>query len=223
MTSKPLLAIFGGTFDPIHRGHLAIATATRDRLGVDRLLLVPARQPPHKPERAITAWHHRFAMAVLASQELERIEASAVEGERAGRSFTVETLAHFRAEVGPEPPLLFVMGSDSLAELPLWKEHRRILELAHLVVAPRPGVEREAALAGLGPDLAGRVADARGRPGRPAGDIFWLGGPTVDLSGSELRRRLAAGASVEELVSPPVAAYISKYRIYPVRRNPESA
>ncbi len=223
MGSHPALGIFGGTFDPIHRGHLAMARSAVERYGLDRLLLVPAWQPPHKTDRALTEWHHRFAMAALACQNLDRVHVSAVEKMRSGMSFTVETLEHFRHRVGPEAPILFLMGSDSLAELPAWKDHTRLLELAHILVAPRPGVEREAALAALGPELARRAlreeSEQGAPPADPAGSILWLDWQPVELSGSEIRRRLEAGESIENLVPPPVAAYILQHRIYPESRS----
>jgi nicotinate-nucleotide adenylyltransferase len=216
------LGIFGGTFDPIHRGHLSMARSAVERFRLDRLLLVPAPQPPHKPDREITAWRHRYAMAVLASQDLDRVEVSDVEGSRPGPSFTVETLEHFRHQVGPQAGLFFLMGSDSLAELPLWKDHTRILDLAHVVVAPRPGIDRNEALSSLGPEMAAHVVEDGGPGGRPAGGIFWLDWEPVDISGSEIRLRLAAGEELEDVVPAPVAAYISKYRVYPVSRSSEA-
>jgi len=223
--SHPVMGIFGGTFDPIHRGHMAMASSAVQSYGLDRLILVPAWQPPHKTDRALTEWHHRFAMAALACQDLDRVHVSAVEKMRSGMSFTVETLEHFRDQVGPDAPILFLMGSDSLAELPAWKDHTRLLELAHILVAPRPGVERQAALAALGTDLARRAvlpgSEKEGRPTDPAGSILWLHWQPLEVSGSEIRHRAGAGEPVEDLVPPPVAAYILQHRIYPESRSME--
>jgi len=219
----PALGLFGGTFDPIHNGHIAMARSAVQRHGLDRLLLVPAWQPPHKTDRVLTEWRHRFAMATLACRDLDRVEVSAVEKTRSGMSFTVETLQHFRHQVGPDAPILFLMGSDSLAELPAWKDHARLLELAHILVAPRPGVERETALAALGAELAGcAVAEQSSRPGPPtdpAGSILWLEWQPRELSGSEIRRCVGAGESIEDLVPPSVTAYILQHRIYPESRS----
>jgi nicotinate-nucleotide adenylyltransferase len=226
VASPPALGIFGGTFDPIHRGHMAMARRAVERFGLDRLLLVPAWQPPHKTGRTLAAWRHRFAMAGLACQDLDRVHVSAVEKIRSGMSFTVETLEHFRGRVGPDAPIVFLMGSDSLAELPAWKDHARLLELAHILVAPRPGVERNLALAALGPDLRRRAvteSEQEGPPAGPAGSILWLDWQPLDLSGSEIRRRLGAGEPIEDLVPPPVAAYILRHRIYPESRSPQSS
>ncbi len=215
------LGIFGGTFDPIHRGHLAIATSVVEGLDLARLLLVPASEPPHKPGVAVTDFRHRLAMVAAACEPLDRIEVSAVEQERSGPSFTVDTLEYFRNQEGPKVPLVFVMGSDSLAELPLWKDHRRILELAHVLVAPRPGLRREEALAGLGPDLASRVSTHGSKAAleEPTGSILWLDWTPLDISGSRIRRMVASGEPIEELVPSSVAAYISRYRIYPEPRS----
>jgi len=221
--SQAALGVFGGTFDPIHLGHVAMARCAVERYRLDRLLLVPAWQPPHKAGRVLTEWQHRFAMAALACRDLDRVHVSAVEKMRSGVSFTVETLEHFRDRVGPDVPVLFLMGSDSLAELPSWKDHTRLLELAHILVAPRPGVERRTALEALGPELGRRAvkeeSEQEGPPAEPAGSILWLDWQPLAISGSEIRRRLSLGESIEELVPPPVAAYILQHRIYPEARS----
>ena len=211
------LAILGGSFDPIHHGHLRIATHCRERLRLDRVLLLPARVAPHKEEDAVTAWHHRMTMAGLACRGIEGIEASGLEGTRPGRSYTVDTLEHFRAAAGPDEALFFVMGTDSLADLPSWRQPERILELANLIVAARPGVERAVACAALGQDLRSRVTDAAelldGRTA-PAGSIFLADLPELDLSGSLIRRRVQEGADIGDLVPEAVAVYISRYLLY---------
>jgi nicotinate-nucleotide adenylyltransferase len=223
------LGVLGGTFDPVHGGHLAIARAAQERFAPERFLLMPAWQPPHKPGEVITPWHHRFAMAVLACQDIDGVEASAAEGLRRGPSFTVETLEALRRDLEPDDPLLFLMGADSLAELHLWKEHRRLLDLAHLVVAPRPGTDRDRIRSGLEPGLAARWvplgAEERAAGGslEPAGQIFWMEMPPVDLSGSRIRDRVRSGEPLGGLVPPAVAAYIFKYRIYPAPRRTRSS
>jgi nicotinate-nucleotide adenylyltransferase len=217
------LGIFGGTFDPVHCGHLAMARRAVERYELQRMLLVPAWQPPHKKGAMITEWQHRFAMVELACQFMERVQASAVEKQRSGMSFTVETLEHFRGQAGPDVPILFLMGSDSLADLPGWKEHRRLLELAHLVVAPRPGLDRRRSAEALGAGLSSRIVaeedEHPGPPAEPAGSILWLDWKPVDISGSEIRRRIRAGEEITGLVPAAVAAYISKHRVYPEPRS----
>ncbi len=134
------LGILGGTFDPIHHGHLVIAEEAREALGLERVLVVPAATPPHKPGRPVTAAEHRLAMAELATAGNPAFAVSRVELDRGGRSFTVDTLETLRAERGPgvEDPW-FILSSEALAELPSWRRPDRILELCRLAVVPRAG------------------------------------------------------------------------------------
>jgi nicotinate-nucleotide adenylyltransferase len=221
------LGLFGGTFDPIHRGHIALARSVRDLFDLNRLLLLPAWVPPHKLGAEVSEWRHRFAMAELACGEVDRVEPSGLEGSRPGPSYTVETLEQFRAELATSDPLLFLMGADSLAELASWKDHRRILDLANLVVAPRAGADRAAILAGLDAEARERVVVV-GPPGADAavpvpaaGRIYWVDLPLVQISGRDIRRRVSAGTSIGGLVPETVEAYISKYELYTGRdRSP---
>ena len=208
------LAILGGTFDPIHVAHLAVAEAVRDVFQLDRMLLLTARRPPHKGEREVTTFSHRLAMTALACRGRDRLEPSDYEGSRPGPSYTVETVRHFRGELEPDDPLFFVMGSDSLADLPSWREPRRILALANLVVAPRPGTAREVAEGALGADLAARVSAASGEAAPACGSIYWTEVPQQDVSGSEIRRRVRADQGIAGLVPEAVAEYIARYHLY---------
>jgi nicotinate-nucleotide adenylyltransferase len=208
------LGILGGTFDPVHNGHLAIAAFARDRLGIDRLLLIPARRPPHKGDDGISSIEHRLAMVELACADVPRLEASPYEASRPGPSYTVETLSHFRVGLGPGDGLFFVLGSDSLADLPSWREPDRILELASLAVAPRPGVGRAAAETAIGDARRGRLCDVPEGPPAPAGAIYWLDAPPHEISGSDIRRRVREGREIKELVPAPVAQYISRCGLY---------
>jgi nicotinate-nucleotide adenylyltransferase len=207
------LAILGGTFDPVHAAHLAIAEAVRDRFGVDRVLLVPAHRPPHKG-RALTAFDHRLAMVQIACRGRPRLEASACEASRAGPSYTVDTLAHFRAGLEPADPLFFVLGSDSLADLPSWREPDRILRLANLIVAPRPGAGRRQAAEAVRGTLGARIEEPPAAEPPEAGRIYWLEVPESEVSGSDIRRRVRGGAGIGGLVPAPVAEYILRHRLY---------
>jgi nicotinate-nucleotide adenylyltransferase len=210
------LGIFGGTFDPIHRGHLACAVAARDRFRMDRLLLLPAALPPHKQGEHVTAFRHRLAMVALAARGIDRIAASSDEALRVGPSFTVDTLARFRATLDPSDPLLFLLGSDSLAELHAWRDPAGILSLANLVVAPRPGASPAQVAAALTADLRARLIppDLPIEPLPPSGNMYWLALPEQAVSGTEIRRRIRAGAPLEGLVPDAVAAYISEQELY---------
>jgi nicotinate-nucleotide adenylyltransferase len=197
------LGILGGTFDPIHHGHLVIAEEARESLGLERVLFVPAATPPHKPGRPVTAAEHRLAMVELAVADNPAFRVSRLELDRGGRSYTVDTLAAIREQRGPdaEDPW-FILSSEALAELPTWREPDRILGLCRLAVVPRGGYD---------PPGAGWVAAHF--PGR-ADRIRFLSGPLLPISGSVVRRRAAARRSVRYLVPSAVADYIAGHRLY---------
>ncbi|MGK2851923.1 MAG: nicotinate-nucleotide adenylyltransferase [Candidatus Limnocylindrales bacterium] len=192
--------IFGGTFDPIHLAHLAVAEAARDDLGLASVTFIPAGEPPHKVGRQITAAHHRLAMVEAAIADNPGFRVSRVEVDRAGPSYTVDTLSSLSA--AGEGPLVLIMSMDSYLDLPTWREPARVLELATLAVAPRDGFEA------AGPEfLIERV------PGAAARTRF-LAGPHLRLSASELRDRAAVGRSLRYLVPDAVAAYIGDHGLY---------
>lgn len=193
--------VFGGTFDPIHIAHLAIAEAARDTFGLRRVLFIPAAEPPHKPGRQITAVEHRLAMVEAAVGGNAAFKVSRIEIDRDGPSYTVDTLAALR-ESTPSPHLALIMSAESYAEFSTWREPARILELADLIVAPRDG------FAAADPDLLPRQF-----PDTSAA-IAFLDGPRIRLSASEIRDRAAAGRSVRYLVPDAVAAYIGDHGLY---------
>jgi nicotinate-nucleotide adenylyltransferase len=194
------VGILGGTFDPIHHGHLAIAEEARESLGLERVLFVPAAAPPHKPGQPVTDAEHRLAMVRLAVAGNPAFEASDAEIRRGGTSYTVDTLAALREEGLVEPWL--ILSSEALALLPSWREPRRILELARLAVVPRGG------FVPLGPAWVESAF-----PGA-ADRVTFLAGPLLPISGSVVRRRARAGRSVRYLVPDTVAAYIAHHRLY---------
>jgi nicotinate-nucleotide adenylyltransferase len=194
------VGILGGTFDPIHHGHLVIAEEAREALGLERVLFMPVSSPPHKPGHPVTDPTHRLAMVRLAVAGNPAFEASDLEVRRGGSSYTVDTLETLAGE-GLATPWL-ILSSEALALLPDWRAPRRILELARLAVVPRAGFDP------LGRDWV----EAR-FPG--AGDrVRFLSGPLLPISGSVVRRRARAGRSVRYLVPDTVAAYIAAHRLY---------
>jgi nicotinate-nucleotide adenylyltransferase len=198
--------VFGGTFDPIHLAHLAVAEAARDTFGLRRVLFVPAAQPPHKPDRAISPVEHRLAMVEAAIADNPSFEVSRIEVDRAGPSYTADTLAELCA-ADPADRLALILSAESYSELSTWHEPRRILELADLIVAPRVGY------AEADPDLVpGQFPDA------PA-LIAFMNGPWIRLSASEIRQRAADGRSVRYLVPDAVAAYIGDHGLYQDHRR----
>jgi nicotinate-nucleotide adenylyltransferase len=205
-TLRGATGVFGGTFDPIHLAHLAVAEAARDTFGLRRVLFVPAAQPPHKPGRAISPVEHRLAMVVAAVAGNDAFEVSRIEVERAGPSYTVDTLAAL-CEADPADHLALILSAESYTELSTWHEPRRILDLADLIVAPRVGyAEADPALV------------PRQFPDAPAA-IAFMDGPRIRLSASEIRQRAAESRSVRYLVPDAVAAYISDHGLYQDHRR----
>ena len=206
------VGVFGGTFDPIHVAHLAVAQEAAESLGLECVLFVPAGQPPHKPGLEITSSRHRMAMVELAVAGNERFAASRLELDRAGPSYTVETLEALRASrsaAGTSTDLVLILSAEAFLGLMTWRDPRRVLELARFAIAPRDGYP-DAGPAYLEehlPDLADRAV--------------FLDGPRMRLSASELRDRAAAGRSLRYLVPDAVAAYIGDHGLYRTRlRNP---
>lgn len=201
--------VFGGTFDPIHQAHLAVAESARDAFGLRRVLFIPTAQPPHKPDRRITAAEHRYAMVAAAIAGNPAFEISPIEIERGGMSYTVDTLAALRAvgeaagkESGDGSGLALILSADSFLDLPTWRDPARVLELAGLIVAPRDGF----------PEADAGFLD-RHFPGASARASF-LDGPRMRLSASEIRARVEARRSIRYLVPDAVAAYIGDHGLY---------
>ena len=203
------IGILGGTFDPFHLGHLALARAARDQLGLERVLVMPAATPPHKPDRAIspTAVRLRLVEAGIAGEP--RLASSRIEIDRDGPSYTVDTvaaLADAERAAGREPDLTVILSAESFAGLPTWRDPERLLDLARIAVAPRAGHPP--------PDPAWIAASFPGRADR----VVLIDGPDIDITASSIRRRAAAGEPLDGLVQPGVAEVIATDRLY---RHPE--
>jgi nicotinate-nucleotide adenylyltransferase len=199
--------ILGGTFDPIHDGHLALAQSAREELGLDGVLFVPAGQPAHKMDRIVTAPSHRLAMVELAIADAPGFVVSRVELERPGPSYAVDTAAALRARP-PAPDaspdgLTWIMSVEALVHLPTWREPRRLLELVRVAAAPR-----------LGARIPGRAWMAEHFPGQED-RIRILEGPELGHSASAIRRLVGDGRSIRYLVPPAVEAYIHEHALYP--------
>ena len=199
------LGVFGGTFDPIHHGHLAVAEEARESLGLERVLFVPAAVSPFKADREAADPMHRLAMVEAAIEGNPAFSCSRVELDRPGPSYTVDTLAALAADGAGPDALWLILSSEALEGLPRWREPGRILDLARLAVVPRAGHDP------LGP---GWVRETF--PGREDRFVF-LSGPLLPISGSVVRRRAAAGRSVRYLVPDAVARYIKMYELYSTR------
>ena len=195
------LGILGGTFNPPHLGHLVCAQEALLQLGLDAVVLVPVGSPPHKVVEADPGAEHRVALCEAAVAADDRFSVSRVEVERAGASYSVDTLRGLH-ERAPEHELTFIVGGDMAHSFPEWREPEAVLELAELGVAERAGVRRD--------DISERLAGLRGAPER----VRFFDMPRLDISSSLIRRRAAAGRSVRYLVPDAVAAYIEREGLY---------
>jgi nicotinate-nucleotide adenylyltransferase len=205
------LGVLGGTFDPIHLGHLDVARAAQHLLGLDRILVVPSHTPPHRAAPRASA-AHRFAMAALAVQDDAALIVSDVEMRGQGPSFTAATLERLRAEGVDLPSVVFITGADAFADIETWKDFPALLDRCHFAAVSRPGVPA-GSLRGRLPALAARMIDA---PCTLAAipSIVLVDSPTAAVSSTEVRRRVGAGESIHGLVPDAVADHISKHGLY---------
>ncbi len=195
------LGILGGTFDPPHSGHLGAALEALHQLALDRVLWVPAGAPPHKPSQPITPGHHRLVMLERAMAGNPHLSISTVDLERPGPCYTVDTLALLRAEYGPQPEFYFIEGADSLVDLPTWYRPRQLLDLCRFAVVRRPGVEIDLEA------LEARLPGLRAR-------VHFVEMPLLEISSTDLRRRVRQGRPISYLVPPGVEAYIQEQGLY---------
>ncbi|MFO7900394.1 MAG: nicotinate-nucleotide adenylyltransferase [Planctomycetota bacterium] len=199
------VAVFGGSFDPIHNGHVEVAEAARATNDLDRVVFVPVYQQPHRPDPPVAPGRDRLRMIELAVEDRPGFEASDCELRRGETSYTVDTMAAFRRRLGPETALFFIVGSDSIRELPAWKDLPRLARLCTFIVAARPGwpIDRL-------DDLAEHLPDEYVRSMKSAA-VRTTGSRA---SSSEVRERRARGASIAGLVPEPVRAYIRQNKLY---------
>ena len=194
--------MLGGTFDPVHLGHIMVAEEVRESLELTEIILVPAGQPLLKPARPITPAEHRLQMLRLAIADRSHFRVSAMEIERPGPSYTVDTIAVLRSQSGIEDEHFFILGWDILVQLPEWREPRRLIKMCCLVAVPRPHCQR--------PDLKALEASIPGISKR----VVLLEKPLIDISASAIRERAARGLSLRHLVPSPVAEYIRQHKLY---------
>jgi nicotinate-nucleotide adenylyltransferase len=212
MTARRL-GILGGTFDPIHCGHLDVARAAESALGLTELLVVPSHTPPHRPE-PLASSYHRFAMVALAVAGRPRWRASDLELQTMAPSFTSATLDRLHGEGYASTELFFIVGADAFAEIESWKNYPSILDRAHFAVVARPGLAASALPRRL-PALAPQMVPASSLT-VPSGrtSIFLIDAPTADVSSTAIRRRSAARQSIAGLVPPAVQQHIEQHGLY---------
>ncbi len=193
------IAIYGGTFDPVHMGHLEIGRCVSQVFEIDQFLFVPARQAPHKQDRETASGFHRYAMLAMATKNDPGLCVSAFELETAGRQYTVDTLTHFRSHFGESTELFFVMGADSWTEITTWREWQKLTTLANLIVVTRPGFKLDV---------------PEPKPGRR--QVLVSDAVMIDVSATQARRAARQGdeEKLNKLVPLEVANYIRKYGLY---------
>jgi nicotinate-nucleotide adenylyltransferase len=222
MRGQRRIAIYGGSFDPVHLGHLAVASETLQLFEIDRLLFLPARQAPHKLEREVTAPLHRYAMLALATQHQQQMLVSTYELALPERCYTVDTLAHFKTEMGETTEQFFIMGADSWSEITTWREWQKVLNMTNHIVVTRPGYEVKVDQVG---ELTSQVVDVRGWTTLQVSQalsesnspkIYITDVAMVDVSATEIRNaaRLGRDEKLATMVPQPVADYITKYELY---------
>lgn len=194
------IGIMGGTFDPIHYGHLILAEQARERFDLDQVLFITAADPPHKSGLEITPVRHRHQMTCLAVMGNERFECSTIEMDRPGPSYTIDTLKQILGLKGLGTNVYLLVGTDEAAALMSWRDPYGIQELATVVVANRPGQSVECALKALPDDFARQIVP--------------LQMPGVDISSTDLRERVRSGRSIRYLVPEAVERYIVGERLY---------
>ena len=196
------IGILGGTFDPIHLAHLVVAEEVRVRQDLAEIIFVPTGQPWLKVNSPISAAEHRVQMTRLAIADKPYCKLSTVEIDRVGPSYSVDTVAELQGQLGAGDELFFILGWDSLAEIPLWHEPSQLIQMCRLVAVPRPGYSV--------PDLKKLEAKIPGLSQR----VILMDRPEIDISATEIRNRVARGLSISHLVPEPVERYIKQHRLY---------
>jgi nicotinate-nucleotide adenylyltransferase len=218
MTYGSRIGILGGTFDPVHMGHVETAVAAQRALALDTVLLMPSGTPPHRQQQPHASRFHRFAMAALAVNGIAHLAVSDLEIGEAGPSYTFDTLTRLHASGLKGSQIFFITGADAFAEIESWSRYPDVLDMAHFVVVSRPG-HPAPLVADAVPSLAHRL-----RPGAHDGssavasarqlDIYVVDAPTPDVSSTDVRRRLTTGESIEGLVPQAVRIYIAQHGLY---------
>ena len=220
MMSLRRVAIYGGTFDPVHNGHLEVARRVLELFELDEVLFVPACVPPHKRTAGVSSAFHRFAMLALATEGDERLRISTLELDEPERPYAVDTVARMRHEAGADSRLFFMIGADSWSEITTWHEWQRLLKMCDLIVVTRPGYELSEDV----PEVA-TVVDLRGMTRQEISErlssdrgprTFLTDAAMVDVSATRIRATVQTNdwVTLNAMVPAPVASYIEKYELY---------
>ena len=212
------LGVLGGTFDPIHLGHLDAGDAAQRALALDEVCVIPLHDPPHRPSDPRASAFHRFALVALAIQDRPTWRLSDMELRREGHSYTFDTLRTIQAEGWRPSQIFFILGADAFAEIATWYAYPAILDACHFVVIARPGTTIDEALAKT-PSLRARVRPVADAMETGTTAIFLVETRTADVSSSGIRARLAEGRAIDDLVAPAVARHIQLHGLYAAPRT----
>lgn len=214
MNTRRRLGLLGGTFDPIHYGHLDAAEAARRALALDEVWLVPSHIPPHRAQDPVATPFHRFALAAVAIADRSAYRVSDIELQRTGRTYTVDTLRTLHGQGWTRSQLFFILGTDAFAEIATWHEYPDVLDAANYVIITRPGTTVEAALSRT-PDLLPRVCTSRDlNPDEHTPKIIVVEAETRAVSSTTIRERLRAAKSITDLVPQAVERHILTHHLY---------
>jgi nicotinate-nucleotide adenylyltransferase len=223
MNAGRRVGVLGGTFDPVHLGHLAAATAAQRALHLDSVRFVPSARPPHRPDMPHASGYHRMEMLRRAVAGADDWEVSDLEYLRHGPSYTIDTLTALHAERLTPLQIFFITGADAFADVAAWHRSQDVLEAAHFVVVSRPGTTTFDTLASRLPSLASRLTTPSGVVGADAPRIVLIEADTPNISSTAIRLRAARGDSLDGLVPPAVAAYIAQHSLYADHAAPHRA
>ena len=211
-------AIYGGTFDPVHNGHLEVARRVRELFALDEVIFVPACVPPHKRGAGISSAFHRFAMLALATQDDERLQISTVELDEPNRPYAVDTVSRLQDQLGSSHRLFFLIGADSWAEIETWREWQKLLRICDLIVVTRPGYQLTARVAVEVVDVRtkSRAQIAAVLDDDKTPRVFFADGASVDVSATAIRARARSNdrEALQQALPRTVANYIAKYELY---------
>ena len=210
------LGILGGTFDPIHLGHLRSAEEIGQKLQLDKVYLIPSSSPPHKKMKTFTSFAHRLCMVRLAIDDSSFLDALDLEGKRPGFSYSIETLKEFHNLFSPNPELYFILGIDAFLEVKTWKEYKRLFDYANFVVIQRPGYTNDLAYSQLIDLIDGieKTPDSHVFKTPSGRNLIFMTPTLLDISSTRIRKLIAKGESIRFLVPESVRNYIIEKGLY---------
>jgi len=197
------IAIMGGTFDPVHYGHLVTAEAVRDKFNIERVLFVPTGNPPHKNNKKVTPSEHRYLMTVLATVTNSYFDVSRIEIDRTGYTYTIDTINELKKFVSEDTIIYFITGADAVHQILAWKDTEKLFNICEFIAVTRPGYNKDELF-----------REVEGLKSRFESKIHFLEVPSLDISSSDIRNRIKEGNSIKYMLPEEVENYIYKFELY---------